>query len=472
MVIRKTSNPSGLTHFILFIIILICCAWLLRVEQGFAAFTVSVSPYEGGLDVRFGKVTSGTRASKEVSVSTTSDIGTQYRVVQTYAALTNTTGSSLTTDALQVYTLRGSNAVGTLGYDVESSVFLGPMTLFTSDAAGRSDSFVVVYNIDVPADQEPGLYRGRLIYSLEPIGSSSQSPITKSLNISVEVGASASFDVAATTGSNVVTLKSSNGEQTRIAELSVKLTGFLGSRYRIIQRSSRELISETGKPLTDSAVALRVRGGEHGQLGISELDALPASDVVLYTSDMQGSPDEIILTFALEDPNQEAGLYRGALIYTIESDTPLRQSEMVQTMPIEVDITPLFNLVVTTDKSGRIAFTDLKPEKPPQRSVSYIEVQTNSDKQYQVVQKVTGLLTNTEGHTIPQGFFKLKTISDADAEGGGYAREVPVEEGQMVLFTSPDGKPSQFKVIYTLTIPRDLKAGNYGTGITYSLLEM
>ena len=88
------------------------------------------------------------------------------------------------------------------------------------------------------------------------------------------------------------------------------------------------------------------------------------------------------------------------------------------------------------------------------------------------MQTVSGLLTTKEGKTIPAGFFKLKTTSEENKDGIKYPKEAAVEDGQMVLFTSRDGKSAKLKVIYKLDIPRDIHSGNYSTGIIYSLLEM
>ena len=49
----------------------------------FAAFTLSVEPYEGGYDLRFGKVdTQDTKVVKEISMRVTTNIDKRYRVYQ------------------------------------------------------------------------------------------------------------------------------------------------------------------------------------------------------------------------------------------------------------------------------------------------------------------------------------------------------------------------------------------------------
>ena len=50
----------------------------------FAAFSVSVVPFEGGYDLRFGKISlAAGRINKELIVNITSDISKEYRLTQT-----------------------------------------------------------------------------------------------------------------------------------------------------------------------------------------------------------------------------------------------------------------------------------------------------------------------------------------------------------------------------------------------------
>jgi hypothetical protein len=458
---------------IISIVILVVSLWFMQAHESYAAFSLSVSPYDGGIDLRFANIIkTTTRISKEVNIRVTSDIGKQYRVIQTYAPLTNSRGVSIPSKAVKVYTLRGSNSVGTLGYDVESWVNTGPMIIYTSDSTGRSDSFVIVYSLEIPENQEPGLYRGRLIFSLEPIGSSTQSPVTKTLDMTVEIESLTKFEVITATGSKTLKLRSSADSKNRIQEVKIKINGFLGSQYRIIQKVSSPLRDSSGKFAPPDIVLMSARGAGQGRLGVTSATPLSGADVLLYTSDLRGSPDEFTLAYALNDKDLKSGVFRGALTYIVESSIPLKQGGIIEILQIEVDIKPIFDLVVSTDNAGKISFRNLKPGRPAQTSTSYIEVKTNTNKPYQVIQKVSSLLVNEKGKIIPEGYFKLKTESREAPEGLGYPSESPVKKGQMVLYTSRDGKPVKFKVIYKLDIPLDIQSGNYSTGITYSLLEL
>ncbi|MBM3248992.1 MAG: hypothetical protein FJZ10_06215 [Candidatus Omnitrophica bacterium] len=466
------KKHEGINPAMIIILIMLSVCFL-QIENLFAAFSFNATPYEGGLDLRFENVQSGTKTAKEVAINITSDIGKQYRLIQTSVPLTNSRGAVISPQAFTLYTLRGSSARGTLGYDFETSVISGPMTIYTSDGSGQSNSFVVVYGLNLPIDQEPGQYRGRLIFSLEPVGSSSQSPVVKTLDVTVEVEAVANFEVTTSMGSKILSLESPSTEQSRRQEVKIKIGGFLGRGYRIIQRTAQPLRDTAGRQLPEKIILMSGRGGSNGQLGIGDSVALPLGDMVLYTSDNRGSPDEIVITYALSDASKDltAGNYRGTLAYLVESAMPMQQGGNLDILQLEVEIKSIFNLSVNSDETGRIAFKDLKPLQPPKIRTSYIEVQTNTGQSYQVVQRVAGPLTNEDGKTIPYGFFKLKTEAEQDTKGLNYTGEAPVETGQMVLYTSKEGKPVKFNVIYKLGVPQDIASGNYSTSITYSLLE-
>jgi hypothetical protein len=102
-----------------------------------------------------------------------------------------------------------------------------------------------------------------------------------------------------------------------------------------------------------------------------------------------------------------------------------------------------------------------------------VEVATNLGKPYQLSQKVESLLTSKEGKTISQENFLF--YAEKITEGGVLKQpsRVPVEIGETALFVSDEkGSTAKFKIIYELTIPRDLTAGNYSSQITYSISEL
>jgi len=103
-----------------------------------------------------------------------------------------------------------------------------------------------------------------------------------------------------------------------------------------------------------------------------------------------------------------------------------------------------------------------------------IEVKSNLGRPYQVTQNVLSELVNSQGDKIPAQYFSLRTIAQNNTQGKlKIPDRIPVEKGSALLFISDlKGSADQFKIIYELISPADLKAGNYSSRITYTLTEI
>jgi len=54
-----------------------------------------------------------------------------------------------------------------------------------------------------------------------------------------------------------------------------------------------------------------------------------------------------------------------------------------------------------------------------------------------------------------------------------FTQSAATKKGDTILFVSDDdGASDKFSIIYELTVPWDIKAGDYSTHITYSLSEL
>jgi hypothetical protein len=175
----------------------------------------------------------------------------------------------------------------------------------------------------------------------------------------------------------------------------------------------------------------------------------------------------------LIDPEKTTGIslgtYRGRITYSFEG------AEIREVVPVdfEINIQKIFDIEVIAKKKGRIAFEGLEAGDKPKRNVVTIKVRSNSARPYQVIQRANFALTNEEGKAIPAENFRQKAELLKDQEGSvHFSSFSPVKVGEEVIFTSDDkGSSSSFRVIYDLTIPRDLPAGSYSTNIDYALLE-
>jgi hypothetical protein len=219
----KKNNPN--------IFLLSAFFFALAVLPAWAEFSLSVTPYEGGFDLNFGKIgLAQAGMNKELVVNIRSDIGKQYRFYQnSFEPLTNPKGETI---SLQnncfLYALRGSAKFGTLSVEQETPVSFARTIVYTSNSQGAGDSFTLVYSLRAPAEASPGSYRGRVSFTLESINSSLP-PQTVFLNVFCEIESSSDIRIKTQDGSNTLRLSSSEA-QTRISRLEFNIPGTLGSQ--------------------------------------------------------------------------------------------------------------------------------------------------------------------------------------------------------------------------------------------------
>jgi len=453
------------------VISLILAIFLLAsVNDIWSAFNISITPYEGGYDLRFGKITNiGQWINKEVTVQITTDINKQYRVIQTLLEpLTDAVGNTIPENNLVVYCLRGTNKYGTMNVESQRPISLGRMIIYTSNQQGLSDSFILVYGLQIQPGQSPGLYRGRLAYTLEPIDST-QSPDTMVLNMSCEVKTQASIEINTVLGGRIIRLNPERPDAVS-GEIIVKINGTLGSQFRILQ-IPEPLVSSEGRELSYQALEFDVREASLGQAQVVET-SLSAKPQVVYVSSPSGEPDTFVINIRIKDLDQEkAGRYRGSLKYLLEGGNI--KAGLIDSISIEVDNPRVFDLVATPQMGGTIVFRDLKPLESPRVYQVDFKIETNIGRPYQISQNLISEFTNQEGKIIPKEYFTLRTES-LDTKGIlKLPNKTESKIGDMVLFVSDElGSPDTFRVIYELSSPLNIKPGDYSTRINYSLSEI
>jgi hypothetical protein len=459
---------QGISVIITFILALICF------QPAFAALDLRIRPYEGGYDLSYhrGDLQNG-RANKEVVFDITNDTGKQYRLIQVLAEpLTNEQGISMPQNSLVVYALRGSNKYGNLSVETDTPVFLGRQILYTSNQNGLSDSFILVYGLLVPPDQEPGYYRGRLAFTVEPVDSLQDSR-TVFLNISAEIEAESHFEIITCSQDNVVHLDSSIPEK-QSCEVAINMVGGLGRQFRITQLLSDPIISADGEELDPASINFIARDASEGTVPGQDMP-LSLRPQVIYNSGSRGQADSFTVTYSLGDlSGQKAGHYAGNIKYVVDGAS-IPNAGLIGVIRLEVENPRVFDLSITPQSGSRIEFRDLKPGQLPKTYEVLLKVNSNIGRQYQVSQMITSPLVNKEGYEMGEDYFTCRTESNEAIKGN---LKVPQntaikKQANMTLFVSDSkGSSDTFKVIYELTPPPDVRAGDYSTTLVYSLLEI
>ncbi len=439
-------------------------------EQAFAAFNISISPYEGGTDLQFGKVKNyGLFVSKEVTINITSDIGKQYQLVQTLIEpLSNTQGMSLSQNNFTVYGEHGSNQYGTLSAEQETPVSVSRPILYTSNTAGNSDSFKLVYVLKYPFSVSSGSYRGRIAFTLEPIDSA-QERVTVVMNVFADLEIESAVELKTATGSKVISLSSSQRDRFS-NNVFVEIKGGMGNQFKIFQTLALPLESSEGLKLPFEAINFYVSGAKYGSAP-TQATALLQRHEEIYSSGASGEADKFVITYNLAEPEkQKAGRYRGNLKYTFENAQNL---ELLDNFEVEVEIARVFDLLVKPELGGVVEFRDLKPQTAPKQSEVVIAINSNIGKQYQISQQLTTGLVNREGKSIPPKNFMLRLESLETKGSLQFSSPAEVKMGETVLFISDkEGSSDKFKIVYELVPSLDILAGNYATRMTYSISEI
>ncbi|MCM8782966.1 MAG: hypothetical protein NC909_01015 [Candidatus Omnitrophica bacterium] len=443
---------------------------IIKVAPSYAVFNLSVVPSEGGYELKFGKVESTVEAvSKEVRVSIISDLTKQYQLIQTLLQpLSNERGVTIPLNNFSVYAVRGSNRYGTMAVETERPVSVNRMLIYTSNSQGLSDDFRLIYVLKGPFNLPSGIYRGRLVFILEPLDSS-QTPVIIVMNISAEIKTEATgIEIKTPTGSKLIALNSSSLKGIS-SDVLFEIKGEWGGDLRLYHLLSQPLESAEGRILPMEAINFQIIQAKKGS---GSLQPMPVSlqPALIYNS-YKGEADSFVLTYTLNKPEElNAGRYTTKLIYLLEYQG---QQRIVETFNLEVEIAPIFNLEVRPQLGGIIEFRDLKPGSTPKSSEVIVEVKSNLGKRYQVSQRINSELIDKEGNKIPMKYFNLRQESLETKGSLRFPESTEVRLGETVLFVSDlKGSSDRFKIIYELEVPFDIRAGDYSTRIVYSISEI
>lgn len=463
------------------------------VQPSFAAFSLSVEPYEGGYDLRFGKAgTQDTKIVKEITIRVTTTIDKQYRVYQRLEKpLSTPEGVEIDRDNFKMYTLINSNTRGTLERIEEFPVMSSDTVLYTSDTAGTGDSFRVVYTLQPSIDQVAGSYHGRMLFYIIPIDSS-QEQVVVTLNMYADLTNEGAVEISTEDGFKSIRISSRDLDNVTVPNpiVNISVKGNLGARYRLYQQLGDSLIKGSGGEQFDlSKVTYEIKDAKSGSVTKEgDLSDLRAKSLV-YTSDDLGSSNEIAIEFQPtgEFVEQLTNIYTGVINYSIELDSVRTMVEpgFIDSVDVELEVEPIFRIVATSvssegeaiiqEGSAVLQFGELSYKIGVKESIVKIKVESNLDKPYLVTQKIMGILQNDEGDAIPEDFFTFKLKKEEETGGVlKFDKETVMDpdEDTTLFISNHDGDSDEFEITYRLRVTADTRSGDYNTGISYSLSEL
>ncbi len=449
-------------------LLLICFLLPLNI---WAAASLSVVPLEGGNSLRFGRITSDSTISKQVRIRITSDLGVKYQVEQRLLEpLRNARGESLNADVFNFYTLRGSNLTGSLYQDTPYRVDTFKRILYVSAAAGTGDSFSVIYSIDPSKINISGNFFGRILFTFTPLGAGGTQ---REVILNVYFETEKNFQVSLRTSSQSSrTLRLSSSKDQLEGYLQISAEGSLGQKYEVKQVVQEPFKNEKGEVIPLELVKVFASSSK-GQTYASSPTPLARKTLLIYGSEARGEGDEIVVNFSVNTEDFEelpSGHFKALVLYNIES-----LGSLIKRLPVDIslEIKPIFDIEVVSESVGGLYFRNLKPDSGLIEKEIIIKVQTNLNRPYNVVQNLNTPLANQSGNTIPLQSFRLREEESKDNPGNIiFSQYTPLNLGDTRVFASNStGDSSEFKIIYSLEVPRDMVGGDYFTGLNYSLVE-
>jgi hypothetical protein len=443
-------------------------------SEAHAIFNLQASPRKGGQGIRFEESVPGKLLqNEEVAFTITSTEGTQYNVYQTmYQPLTNEMGNVIPPGAFILFS--PSNPSGTLRTQQESPLSMGQTPIYTSNAGGESDQFVLVYNVRVPENQPGGTYRTTITYTADPVNpSGGVSPSMVTLDVTVELRPTFQITVQNLKGGQqeLNLGRIAQNSLTAKSTLRVRIDSNIGTTYRIVQQLADPLSSPDGETLEDGDLVFQVAGGSGGRVEAGSAQPLGQAPQAVYTSDDSGQGGTFEMQYeATPATEQKAGIYSGTLTFKVESNSPLVSPEII-TVPVRLEIDPIFYLDVQMAQGTALHFGTFKTSKDEQTQTSVVTVYSNIGEPYTVSQTVKRL-TNPTGAVIPDGYFRY---FGADAKSGTLSATAPTPlgDGETIVFKSNSkGSPEKFVLNYLLSVPADARGGSYDSDIKYSITTL
>jgi hypothetical protein len=439
-----------------------------------AAFDLSYTFDEGGSRLEFDR----NNFSRGITFTTTNDtVNNRYEIRQRLdSPLRNRDNPSLTVGSnFVVRGLRGTNRYGDLRLPTGDIPVKNDELIYVSNPAGSADSFTLVYGIINTQDIAPGYYTGRITLILNPINSSAM-PVTEVIEVYVNIpndGGSLSVTVAPEEGANSIILNPSQSNDLRgSANAVVTINSSFSGPFRIMQMLPVPIQSQDGRFIDPGNLLFSIPDAQKG-VAINQPTPVAKNVQTIYTSRPDGSADRAFtIAYSVADPlSLVAGTYRSRLQYLLESSG---KQINLGALDLEIRQERIFEITITPqDQRYNIDFANLKASEGPRLNEVMIAVKSNTGRAYQVTQNVLSELMNATGDKIPSENFSLQTLSVNTKGNLKITSKLPVQKGNLLLFISDaDGSADQFKVVYELICPPDLKSGNYSSRITYTLTEI
>lgn len=447
-------------------ILLLVFYFIFGAPFSWAAVSLSVQSVDGSNTVRFRGGMESSLERKEIRVRINSTDGRKYQVFQRLMEpLINEKGETLDFQALQMASVPGSNASGTLYMESIDRVGMGDQLLYSSGQNGESDSFLVAYALDSSRINGSGSYGGRMVFSVRTLGEPSQAQV--SVNLQVEAFSSWKAQVTAGRSRDTVRVKDTDTSDAQADYGKISFSGAKGQEVRIYQQMDDLPRSAAGDYMRQGVLMFSAEASRQPGSVAAGAAPLAVSNTLIYSGRIDA--DDVLVKFFLNPDQisaQSAGAYSGRVRFVVETD----QSRQEFGLALECDIKPVFTVDVMLP-SGGVVFDNVLPNTPAREQVVQVKVRSNLRRPYQVLQDLPVTMTNDKGQSLKKDYFMMKVEVPAGEKGKTrWVDFSPVEIGESTVFSSDSqGTPATFNVLYRLQGYPQMSGGSFAAQIKYSL---
>lgn len=449
-------------------------ALLLLAHEAQAVFTMTVAPRRGGQNIRFEEFRPETPLrNEEATLTVTSTEAAQYTVLMTaYQPLTNQFGNVIPQENFVVSS--PSAPLGTLTrLRSDAPVMMGQVPIFSSNSAGDTDSFILVFAVHAPENQPAGIYHTQLTFTADLVNhKSGVSASVVNMDVEIEIRPTFRITIISSKESHRLDLGRITKDRSQITDsLTVKIESNIGAPYSIIQQMTEPLTSQEGISMKDNALTFFAVGAQKGSLKSGNTPTpLPESPAPIYTSGSYGQSDQFQIQYILKpEATQREGTYVGNIIFKVDSNSPFASADILN-IPIKAEVEAIFDLGVEIEGGGySLHLGKFQAGSQKQEKKVTLTVHSNLGKPYQVSQIVSRKLTSGEGVSIPPENFVYYGMGVKSGSVLATA-PTPVVEGETIIYASDSGgSPDQMILDYTLDLPLGTRAGSYTSDVRYSI---
>ncbi len=440
-----------------------------NVSPAIAEVSISATTIQGSSSLQFGRQDVLDGRQKEVRIRLTSSDGNQYQVFQRMIdPLTSPQGGMQNRDALQFYSVSGSNSSGALYAQMPEYLGRSEQLIYTSSENGSSDRFVLAYIVDRNRITKSGQYYGRIMFSVRPIsGGGSEQNIY--LDVILDAELDFNFELRGERGRDQIELSNERGSAPAY-RVDLSYDGNVGE-LKVYQELLRVPTNNSnGKEIPLRSLTFDSQCNVSSELPYNNTAAMERKRMLIYSANT--ADDQCVLRYGV-DPSffssLEAGEYLGQLRYTVSGP----QGEKEYVFDLAVYIKPEFEIELGFPE-GPMRFNNLFAGGPPQTFSVEVRVNSNIGRPYSVTQELTTPLANERGQRLDPQYFLVSAELLDESTGVVLAPEFePVKERGEVLFTSDKaGSPAKFRVFYQVRPYAEMEPGDYYTEVRYSLGEM